>query len=146
MKKYTLGFIFNESLDKVLLMHKLKPAFQIGMLNGLGGKIEEGESGGECIVREISEEIGLLTKEEDWISVGSVGADTVWHMEVYAYIYKGTIRDIQSLEEEQVEWFGVGSLPSNILSNLQWLIPLCLDKIEGNGLNDFRVTYIHRDT
>ena len=43
MKKYTLGFIFTPALDKVLLVHKISPEWQAGKINGVGGKIEEGE-------------------------------------------------------------------------------------------------------
>lgn len=47
--------------DKVLMLHRIKKANDIheGKWNGLGGKIESGETPEECVIREIFEESGL---------------------------------------------------------------------------------------
>jgi 8-oxo-dGTP diphosphatase len=42
--QYVLGFLFDPSQKDVVLIKKLKPEWQKGKLNGVGGKIEEGES------------------------------------------------------------------------------------------------------
>ncbi len=110
-------------------MHKLKPDWQVGKLNGLGGKLEDGEDGIHGILREIKEEAGLNTEVSGWTYVGTFRS-TTWVMEVFGYIYKGDIRDARSLEEEQVEWFDVEKLPKNVISNLHWLIPMTLDKLQ----------------
>ena len=39
-KKYVTGFLFNDELDRVVLIHKNRPKWQSGMYNGVGGKIE----------------------------------------------------------------------------------------------------------
>lgn len=43
MKKYVLGFMFSteDRGQKVALIKKLKPKWQAGLLNGIGGKIEQ---------------------------------------------------------------------------------------------------------
>ncbi|MDO8617654.1 MAG: NUDIX domain-containing protein [Candidatus Uhrbacteria bacterium] len=135
MKKYTLGFIFNASLDKVLLMHKLKPDWQVGKLNGLGGKMEDEEDGIRGIQREIKEEAGLNTEPSDWIYIGTLHSAT-WTMEVFGYIYTGDLTDAKSLEEERVEWFDVEKLPKNVINNLRWLIPMTLDKLKHGGFKE----------
>lgn len=60
MKLGTLCYI--EKDGKVLLLHRVKKENDIheGNWIGLGGKIEEGESPEECIIREVREESGLL--------------------------------------------------------------------------------------
>lgn len=45
---YTIGFI--TCGEKVLLMQKNRPAWQKGKFNGIGGKINKGESPLNCIV------------------------------------------------------------------------------------------------
>ncbi len=128
MKKYTLGFIFNENMDKVLLIHKLVPAWQVGKINGLGGKMEEVEDGLSCIVREIQEESGLITEKESWEFICKMHS-LDFNIDTFGYIYTGDINDAKSLEAEQIEWFDVNNLPENVISNLKWLIPLTIDKM-----------------
>ena len=55
----TLCYISND--NKTLMLHRIKKKNDIhkGKWNGLGGKLEPGESPEECIVREIKEESGL---------------------------------------------------------------------------------------
>ena len=52
MSAYTLGFVFDSSQEKVLLVHKQRPAWQAGKVNGIGGKVELGETPHTGIVRE----------------------------------------------------------------------------------------------
>ena len=42
INKYVLGFVFDLN-DRVLLITKNRPEWQDGLLNGLGGHVEEGE-------------------------------------------------------------------------------------------------------
>lgn len=67
--EYVLGFMFNLAESKVLLVWKNRPAWQAGKLNGVGGKIEEGETPIQAMNREFAEETGFVSKhyipEED---------------------------------------------------------------------------------
>lgn len=54
--KYTLGFI--RCKDKILFLNRQKAPW-MGRWNGVGGKIDPGESPYDCIVRETFEETGL---------------------------------------------------------------------------------------
>ena len=60
MLKYTLCLIKNG--DQFLLLNRLKKP-QMGTWNGVGGKIESGETPRESVIREIFEETGILLKE-----------------------------------------------------------------------------------
>ncbi len=57
--EYVLTFAFDKRLESVWLIEKQKPEWQKGCLNGIGGKIEEGESPMEAAIRELKEESGL---------------------------------------------------------------------------------------
>lgn len=56
-KKYTVCFLFTPNLEYVLLQRKKKTDFA-GLLNGVGGKLEDGETPEQCAIREIREETG----------------------------------------------------------------------------------------
>jgi len=61
-----LLYAFHEG--KVLMIHRnlMKNDFHEGKWNGLGGKMESGESNLECAVREFKEESGCSTSHEQW--------------------------------------------------------------------------------
>ena len=139
MQRYTLGFVFHEGLDQILLIHKTHPEWQAGKVNGLGGKIEDGEDSASCITREIKEEAGLVTEKDRWSLVGCMRGPT-WSVDVLAYIYPGNPDDATTQESEPVEWFDVDALPNNIIGNLTWLIPLTLDKLKNKEIRTFEVT------
>ena len=140
MKKYTLAFIFDNAMDRVLLVHKLSPEWQAGKLNGVGGKIEEGENSLACIVREVREETGLVTRGDEWIYLGEMGSGS-WQMHVFTFVYKGKPSDARSADKEDVEWFDMKTLPLNTISNLTWLIPIAIDRIKNKEIGDFSVRY-----
>lgn len=57
----TLGYILSEDQKEVLLVHRNKRVSDdhFGKYNGLGGKMEPGESVFTCMQREIKEEAGI---------------------------------------------------------------------------------------
>lgn len=140
MKKYTVGFIFNPILSKVLLIRKERPEWQKGKLNGVGGKIEQRETSKHCIVREVAEECGLQTKDHEWTRIGKMrGAD--WFCDVYTHVHQGSLNDVSTTTDEEVQWFPVHKLPKNILTNLPWLIHLSLDKIKHDKFHQCVIRY-----
>lgn len=138
MKKYVVGFVFDSSREHILLIHKNRPEWQKGFINGLGGKIEDGETALSAMVREIQEESGLLTLEDEWVYVGRIYSDTM-NVEFFGYEYRGDTDDAQSLEDEPIEWFPVKALPINLIENLTWLIPITLDKLKNKKVDYFDV-------
>lgn len=54
--RYVVGFLFSEDESRVLLVLKNRPAWQEGKLNGVGGKIEAGETPLQAMEREFKEE------------------------------------------------------------------------------------------
>ena len=69
---HCLGFAFDEALENVVVLRKNRPERFKGQLNGLGGKLEPGETGLEAMVREFKEECGLRTVEQDWGFLGEL--------------------------------------------------------------------------
>ncbi|HSI37253.1 MAG TPA: NUDIX domain-containing protein, partial [Tepidisphaeraceae bacterium] len=64
MRLYVCSFAFPPARDRVLLIRKNRPAWQAGKLNGVGGKIEPGETPRQAARREFEEETGLALSEE----------------------------------------------------------------------------------
>lgn len=60
MYKYTLGFIKRN--NQLLMLNREKP-FWMGNWNGVGGRIEEGETPTECMIRETYEETGIIVND-----------------------------------------------------------------------------------
>lgn len=62
MKLATLCYVRRH--DQTLMIHRIKKANDMhqGKWNGLGGKLEPGETPEECAIREIQEEAGLRVK------------------------------------------------------------------------------------
>ncbi len=62
MKYATLCYLRKNG--KTLMLHRVKKANDMheGKWNGLGGKMEEGETPEECAIREVKEECGLSVK------------------------------------------------------------------------------------
>lgn len=56
MLRYTLAFI--RYRDEILMINREKSPWQ-GAWNGVGGKLEPGETPSECVIREVREETGL---------------------------------------------------------------------------------------
>lgn len=127
MKKYCLGFMFNKKLTDVLLIEKQKPEWQKGFINGIGGKIEQGENSLDAIIREFREETGIDSNKEDWHYVITMSGDD-WQVDVYTSI-SDSIFYASRKEMEVPLIINIFELDRyNLISNLYWLIPMCLDK------------------
>ena len=131
MQRMVVGFMFDAEGKRVALIRKTKPAWQAGLLNGVGGKIEKGESESTAMVREFCEETGYQTYDGFWESVcilkGPGRADGYkWELHVYAAtIGNGEFSKIKTTEEEEVVIVSVGDvnpLREDLIDNLPWLI------------------------
>lgn len=94
--KYVVGIVYNK--ENVLLISKKRPAWQAGMLNGIGGKIEPGENPLQAMIRECKEECNLDI--EDWVALKTVsfGKDeTLTYFKAYS-----DMKGWKSLTDEEV--------------------------------------------
>lgn len=64
MKLATLCYVIDREKKSTLMLHRVKKEndYHEGKWNGLGGKLEPGESPEDCVIREIKEEAGLIIK------------------------------------------------------------------------------------
>lgn len=122
--KYVLGFLFSIDKKNVALIHKTKPDWQNGFINGIGGKIEIIDKFvKDAMVREFKEETGY--EFTDWNFVCQLDARGY---DVHVFKGFGDLSLVKTTTKEKVEIFNVDDLKSiPILYNLNWLIPMCLD-------------------
>jgi 8-oxo-dGTP diphosphatase len=134
MTDYVLGFAFNKDMTHVALIKKTKPAWQAGLLNGIGGKIEEGEEIADALVREFQEECGIVSKTYQWREVLTMGSEN-WTVYVY-YSNDLDIAKAETLTEEEIGIYDVNTIlldRTRSISNLPWIIGLILDRDYING-------------
>lgn len=132
-KEYVLGFVFSEDGSKVALINKLRPEWQKGYLNGIGGKVEETDiSEFSAMSREFEEETGVYIDSDDWIKF----ADMTFHNDVLGGVavvhcfryFSDLVFDCKTVEEEVIELVDVANFRERkIIKNLNVLIPMALD-------------------
>lgn len=126
MKRYVVGFVFNRKMDEVLLIHKLKPKWQAGRLNGIGGKVEENEDYFTAMAREFKEETGMVVPEHRWREYCVLtGRDWVGHFFTVDADFNSKII-IPQMTPELVSWQSYAPLPCDVIDDLRWLIPMAL--------------------
>lgn len=121
--KYVVGLLISEDKQNVLLIHKNRPDWQVGRLNGIGGKIEESDlTSVDAMIREFREEASLEIKQ--WLPVVTITGE-IYSVEFF-YTIDDRIYEAESLTDEKIEIFNIYSLP-DVIFNLRWIIPMCID-------------------
>jgi mutator protein MutT len=110
-KNCTLLFLIRN--DEILLAMK-KRGFGSNRYNGVGGKIDPGETVEQALVRECQEEIEVTPthywKVAEHNFYQNVGAEP-WHMNVHAYLADEWEGEPVETEEMAPEWFKVAEIP-----------------------------------
>jgi len=127
MIKYVCGFCFSEDYSQVVLILKKRPSWQEGLLNGVGGKIEPGESPYQAMVREFKEETSVfLTNWDEYLEY--TGENFKIH---FFKIFTDKYHLVESATDESVMILPVDKLYSlNTIPNLKWLIPLAFENTQ----------------
>ena len=126
MTRYVLGIVTTPDKLYVLLM---KPTWQEGRWNGIGGKIEDGETPHHAMDREWREETQCKPPAR-WdlrIRLTHCSRDSV------VYFFHGTLSHSEMAcfkdegRGEILEIHRVSCLPERVMYNLKWMIPMFLD-------------------
>ena len=128
MITYCAGFMFSNNLSEVLLIQKVKPAWQAGKWNGIGGELEEEEKPLTAMCREFSEEVCKDTIPEQWYNFCTLtDGDREWR--VHFYSTTGYLHDYIQTTEERPNIFYINNLPDDLVDHVRYLIPMALSKV-----------------
>ena len=92
------------------MIHK-KRGLGRGLYNGVGGKVEEGESPEEAIDREAMEEIGIEVVRKEWAAKIYFYDSHGTAMEVDVFLIEEWKGEPVESEEARPEWFPIDDLP-----------------------------------
>lgn len=115
MKQKELTLLFLQKDDQVLLAMK-KRGFGVGKWNGVGGKIEKGETTIQALIRECHEEICVTPLE--YTKVAELTFNEIHEserkiMHVQVFICTAWKGDPVETEEMAPRWFNVREIPYN---------------------------------
>lgn len=125
MEKYVVGFLIDTQLN-VVLIRKNKPQWQAGKLNGVGGKIEENESAYDAMVREFSEEAGIIFTS--WNMYAKLTEQNKYDL----FVFRGFVESVKEIEvksmtNEIIEVHNIKNLYNEfILPSAMWLLHMAL--------------------
>lgn len=115
-----------------------KRGFGAGKWNGVGGKIEPGESIEDALVRESIEEVGMKPLSWDKVAELDFVQDATtdpWHMYVHVYL-SGEWEGVPTESDEmKPQWYPVDQIPYEVMweDDQYWLRRVLNgEKIEGN--------------
>ena len=125
--EYVCGFAFDavdHPFNRVLLIHKKRPDFQAGLLNGIGGKIKPGESAAQAMIREFEQETGMML--ENWIYFCKLRVIDEWT--VHFFFTQANINAAATKTDEEIEACYVTSILNrwDMMPDLRWLVPMAL--------------------
>jgi 8-oxo-dGTP pyrophosphatase MutT (NUDIX family) len=125
LQQYSVGFMFDRHLN-VPLIRKLKPAWQAQLLNGVGGKQEEGETLHQCMIREWVEE--TFTKSPVWDHYCSTRG-TFSHCHYFrCFVDKLPDFPLTNDNGEHIEIWNAKRLPFSVVPNVPTMIGLALSR------------------
>lgn len=115
MKNTTLLFLQkkNDSSVTDICLAMKKRGFGVGRYNGVGGKVEHGESIEDATRREAEEEIGVSVSDMTKVAELTFRFQNKedWNQLVHVYTTDSWSGEIVETEEMKPEWFSVTSIP-----------------------------------
>ena len=99
--------------NQILLAEK-KRGFGVGKINGIGGKVEAGETIEQSMIRETQEEIGVTPT--DYTHVANInfklgGFEATKQIAMAVYIAQNYEGEIIETEEMRPTWFSINEIP-----------------------------------
>lgn len=119
MTNYVVGFITDGK--RVLLIKKNRPQNQIGLYNGIGGKVKDNESPLEAIIRKAKEE--TMLDISDWYKIDTLEypSDKITLHLFKAKVSKKFIKNYKTTTDEVVRIFKIKNLPQNSFIDIEYI-------------------------
>ena len=127
MRQTTLIYI--EKDNKYLMLHRIKKEndFNKDKWIGVGGKIEEGETPDECVIREVKEETGLMILKPHLCGVKQFPMDGGRYI-VFIFETDQFEGELADSEEGKMHWIKDSDLSNvNLVNDFEELIEVMLN-------------------
>jgi 8-oxo-dGTP diphosphatase len=138
MASCTLLFLRKD--DKILLAMK-KRGFGAGLWNGVGGKVDPGETVEQAMVRECQEEINVTPKNFVKVAYHDFTNDAAtesWQQQVHVYLCDQWEGEPTETEEMAPKWFAITDIPyTEMWQDDQMWLPLVLQDKKVTGTFSF---------
>ena len=109
MQGYNLIVVFDKSFSKMLMCKRLKEPY-LGLMNFVGGKIEQGESGIDAAYRELYEETAIERKSIDLIHL----MDFSYPLDpCYVEVYVGRLKEDVAISGDENTLFWQTDMEDN---------------------------------
>ena len=138
-----MGFLFSSSMKQVVLIEKKRPEWQAGKCNGVGGKLEPGETDHDAMVREFREETGKEVSAWTRFCTLNCAEAKVY----FFYAVDEHFNRVQSITDEDVVLWDLDFVMdldrTEVIPNLRWLIQMARSFNAGEGAKEFVVNEIY---
>lgn len=141
MIKYVVGFLFDKSLNMVVLIEKQSPEWQKDKWNGVGGKLEPGETPLQAMIREFKEETAMDVT--DWTQFCTIHGRNSEITFFYSVAEAERLMEVRTVTKEQL---GIWSLARvsmwnfPLLPNIRWILPMALVAIKEKPTESFKIS------
>lgn len=124
-KEYVVGFLLNHDCRWLAMIEKKRPAWQAGLLNGIGGKVEPDEFPADAMAREAKEETGVEPAWTHYVTLRYPDAliHFFWASDQRAY------GDAKAMTDEKIRRVAVAEIAeadSRVVPNLRFLVPMAV--------------------
>lgn len=115
MRNATLCFLVKQNAGAIteLCLAMKKRGFGVGRWNGVGGKVEEGESLEDAMLREAREEIEVKIRKYEKIAEldFTFPHNEAWNQRVHVYMARAWEGEPRETDEMNPQWFAVEAIP-----------------------------------
>ncbi len=136
VRKYTATFVLQHlnkemTSTRVLLVSKTHPEWQEGLLNAVGGGVEDNESAIVGAIRELLEETGwkVPASRMDNFCIETGPGYQVFFVRTWLPLDLDTrkIDWAKTDKGEELHWHDARNVREPMVGNLHWLLPLAMD-------------------
>jgi len=129
MRNTTLLFLIKKNNNKIseILLAMKKRGFGAGRWNGVGGKLQEGETIEQALIREVKEEIDVSVEESNLKKVGELAFDFPHRPDfdqvVHVYVTETWSGEPIESEEMKPQWYLADEMPYDVMwpSDMFWV-------------------------
>src|SRR3989338_3485313 len=118
-KPYAAAYLVLVKNGRVLLLRRFNTGYQDGNYSLVAGHLDGGETTKQCIIREASEEAGIVVRPEDLEVVHTMHrlAPDREYFDFYlrAEKWTGDITNMEPDKCDELKWCQIDDLPSNVL-------------------------------